>query len=124
VQRGEELRATRVYDGEPRSPLGERELRDAARERGQRADSGDRLRERLPDRPGGRDPDAKTRVRAGTDPDGDQVDSLPSTRLTGGPLHLAEQLLGMSGTGAGGRGEEPLANALVAARRRDGEIRG
>ena len=82
------------------------------------ADLGDRLQSAWAIR-AIRDP-TKTRVRARTDPDGDQVDSLhPPASLAAcsfrraAPRHVRDR--------AGGR-DEPLANALVAARRRDGEI--
>jgi hypothetical protein len=134
VERGENLAATGIADGEeitaPLSPGAGRRRSGSVGphhpqpERVERADSGDGLAEAAGQPTRGRDPDPQAGERAGPEPDTQQIDPRPASRRDGTALDLLEQSRCVLRTALCGRPEQRLAEDLTIAPSAGGGVLG
>lgn len=119
VERGEDLAAASVADGESIVLL-----RHTGSQRVERADAGDGLAEGGCQTARGCNPDPQSGERARPEADGDQVDRAPAPCGGGAALDLPEQGSGVLGAPFGGGAEQGLAEDLAVAPSAGGGVLG
>jgi hypothetical protein len=120
---GEGLPAARVEDRQPRA-LRARPLGEAAPERVERVDPGQRQAGAGRERLGAGDADPQAGERARAEPDRYPLDRVPAACRRGRPLDLLEQPRRVPGAAVGGETEQRLVEDLAAARSADGGVLG
>lgn len=113
VERGEDLAAAGVENGEP--VAGGLGLPHPPPDRVERADAGRRQAEAGREPTGGGDADPQAGEGAGTEPDREPPDPLPATGCGGAALDLLQQRGGVPRSPVGGRPQQRLVQSLAVA---------
>ena len=122
VQRGECLSTSRIQDGQRFAVAALGGLAHSPREGVERAHRGDRLRQRLSERPRRRQADPHAGEGPRADPGRDHVHSPPAARPIDHELHLREEGARVTGATGRGPGEQAVLDHLAVPCHGDREV--